>query len=283
MRRYFRPDGRHFCLNDEITRAVRFEYANLADMRMPRRSAPGQDIVFCKNVTIYFQPEMTRRLVGQLHDALAEGGFLLLGHSESLWQMDEGFALVEHEGAFCYRRTSPRVEAAGQRVLPSPGADPAPIPPPAAARDAHRRVRSVSGGLPRRRLDAGRGVARRLDPFESGVRAGAPVARGRVRASRPVRRSVRAGRAGPASERSRAACPSPDRDDRRAARPAGGGGPGASPRALPGRLPGSGAFLAGKSIPRSGRHRDELVSSTRTSCAAGISIRSRSRKCLRRT
>jgi chemotaxis methyl-accepting protein methylase len=29
----------------------------------------GQDIVFCKNVTIYFQPEMTRRLVGQLHDA----------------------------------------------------------------------------------------------------------------------------------------------------------------------------------------------------------------------
>ena len=74
VRRYFRPDGRHFCLNDAITRAVRFEYANLAEMRMPRRSAPGQDIVFCKNVTIYFQPEMTRRLVGQLHDALAEGG-----------------------------------------------------------------------------------------------------------------------------------------------------------------------------------------------------------------
>ena len=93
-------------------------------MRTPRRSAPGQDIVLCKNVTIYFQPEVTRRLVGQLHDALAEGGFLLLGHSESLWQMDEGFALVEHEGAFCYRRTSPRVQAAGRRVLQSPGAEP---------------------------------------------------------------------------------------------------------------------------------------------------------------
>jgi len=133
VRRYFSPDGRHFRLNDEITRAVRFEYANLAETRTPRRSAPGQDVVFCKNVTIYFQPEMTRRLVGQLHDALAEGGFLLLGHSESLWQMDEGFALVEHEGAFCYRRTSPRAQAAGRRVVPSPGPDAAPIPPSAPA------------------------------------------------------------------------------------------------------------------------------------------------------
>ena len=130
LRRYFRPDGRRFCLNDEIKRAVRFEYANLTHVPMPRPSASGQDIVLCKNVTIYFRPEMTRRLVGQLHDALAEGGFLLLGHSESLWQMDEGFALVEHEGAFCYRKAPPRVEAAGRRVQPSPGADPAPIPSP---------------------------------------------------------------------------------------------------------------------------------------------------------
>jgi len=130
LRRYFRPDGRRFCLNDEIKRAVRFEYANLTHVPKPRPLAPGQDIVFCKNVTIYFRPEMTRRLVGRLHDALADGGFLLLGHSESLWQMDEGFALVEHEGAFCYRKATPGVEASGPRVLPSPGADPAPSPSP---------------------------------------------------------------------------------------------------------------------------------------------------------
>ena len=112
LRRHFRPEGQLFCLNDEIKRSVRFEYANLTHVPLPRPSAAGQDIVFCKNVTIYFQPEMTRRLVRQLHDALAEGGFLLLGHSESLWQMDEGFALVEHDGAFCYRKAAPRVEAA---------------------------------------------------------------------------------------------------------------------------------------------------------------------------
>lgn len=130
LRRYFRPDGRRFCLNDEIKRAVRFEYANLTHVPMPQPLAHGQDIVLCKNVTIYFRPEMTRRLVGQLHDALADGGFLLLGHSESIWQMDQGFELVEHEGAFCYRRSAPRVEAARRRVLPSSGADPAPIASP---------------------------------------------------------------------------------------------------------------------------------------------------------
>lgn len=130
LRRYFRSDGRRFCLNDEIKRAVRFEYANLTHVPMPRTLAPGQDIVFCKNVTIYFRPEMTRRLVGQLHGALTEGGFLLLGHSESLWQMDEGFTLEEHEGAFCYRKATPHVEAAGLCVPPSPRADPPPIPSP---------------------------------------------------------------------------------------------------------------------------------------------------------
>jgi chemotaxis protein methyltransferase CheR len=128
LRRYFRPDGGRFSLDDEIKRAVRFEYANLTHVPLPRPSGTGYDIVFCKNVTIYFQLEMTRRLVGQFHDAMADGGFLLLGHSESLWQMDEGFALVEHEGAFCYRKASPRVGAAARQVQTSPSAVQARVP-----------------------------------------------------------------------------------------------------------------------------------------------------------
>jgi chemotaxis protein methyltransferase CheR len=133
LRRYFRPDAGRFCLDDAIKRAVRFEYANLTHVPLPRPVGTGQDIVFCKNVTIYFQPEMTRRLVGQLHDALAEGGFLLLGHSESLWQMDAGFALVEHEGAFCYRKAPRRVEVAVRQRQESSRADQAAISPPAPA------------------------------------------------------------------------------------------------------------------------------------------------------
>jgi hypothetical protein len=50
--------------------------------------------------------KMTRRLVGRRHAALSPGGYLLLAHSESLWQMD-GLMLVEHDGIFCYCNPSP--------------------------------------------------------------------------------------------------------------------------------------------------------------------------------
>ena len=123
LRRYFRPDGPNFCLNEEVRRGVRFEYGNLTRAPLPRPSS-GHDIVFCKNVAIYFRPEMTRRLVRGLHQSLADGGYLLLGHSESLWQMADGFALVEHERAFCYRKAASDAEAEG-RADPKPAAAPA--------------------------------------------------------------------------------------------------------------------------------------------------------------
>jgi tetratricopeptide (TPR) repeat protein len=46
-----------------------------------------------------------------LRESLGDGGFLVLGHSESLWQMDEGFTLVEDGGAFCYRKVASHPEA----------------------------------------------------------------------------------------------------------------------------------------------------------------------------
>jgi chemotaxis protein methyltransferase CheR len=190
LRRYFRPDGPHFRLNDEVRRGVRFEYGNLTQAPLPRSSS-GHDIVFCKNVAIYFRPEMTRRLVRGLHESLADGGYLLLGHSESLWQMAEGFALVEHEGAFCYRKTASDAEAEGRR-------DPKPV------------GRSRSAGAPTK--TAARRVAgrRRATPppieppspagpnaaAELGTQAGHPNAAPRVATAGQYELCLRAFRAG---------------------------------------------------------------------------------------
>jgi chemotaxis protein methyltransferase CheR len=84
--------------------------------------------VFCKNVAIYFRSEVARRLICGLRDTIAPGGYLLLGHAESLWQMSEGFTLVEHNRAFCYRKNgdddSPSVESV-ERFL---GRSPKPVP-----------------------------------------------------------------------------------------------------------------------------------------------------------
>jgi len=104
LEQYFRRDGRTFVLSEDITRRAKFEFGNLTQTPMP--STGPQDVVFCKNVSIYFRPDVTRTLVRGLHDTLAPGGFLLLGHAESLWQMSEGFTLVEHERAFSYRKMS---------------------------------------------------------------------------------------------------------------------------------------------------------------------------------
>ena len=95
--------ARRFALSDAIKKRVTFEFGNLTQTPMP--STGPQDIVFCKNVAIYFSADVTRKLIGGLHDTLAPDGYLLLGHAESLWQMSEGFTLVEHERAFCYRKS----------------------------------------------------------------------------------------------------------------------------------------------------------------------------------
>ncbi len=102
LRRYFTPAGRSFKLDEGVARGVRFEHGSVT--RDGSFGSNRYDVILCKNVAIYFRPEVTRRLVRGLYGALTPGGYLLLGHSESLWQMEEGLALVEHGGVFCYRK-----------------------------------------------------------------------------------------------------------------------------------------------------------------------------------
>jgi chemotaxis protein methyltransferase CheR len=93
--------------------AVREEVRRLVDVHVhnlvadPPPFAPGEvDLVVCRNVTIYFSRETTRSLIGRFHDVIAEGGYLLLGHSETLWQVSDAFTLVPMGDAFVYRRAA---------------------------------------------------------------------------------------------------------------------------------------------------------------------------------
>ena len=100
--RYFDRDGKTYQLKDEIRNRVRFEFGNL--MQTPMPSTGPQDVIFCKNVAIYFPSDVTRKLVQGLHETISPGGYLLLGHSESLWHVSEDFDIIEHERAFCYQK-----------------------------------------------------------------------------------------------------------------------------------------------------------------------------------
>lgn len=102
-------------VRDEIREMVEFRHHNL--VTEPPPFEPGQlDLVFCRNVTIYFDRDTTKALMRRLHTCLRDGGYLFLGHAETLWQVTDAFSLVSLGDAFVYRRQP--AEGDRLRVLP---------------------------------------------------------------------------------------------------------------------------------------------------------------------
>jgi chemotaxis protein methyltransferase CheR len=88
-------------MGPELHQAIEFKAHNLIRDAPPIKRA---DLVMCCNVTIYFSDSAFRKTVASLSGALREGGFLILGHSESLWRVEHPLELVDLKGAFAYRR-----------------------------------------------------------------------------------------------------------------------------------------------------------------------------------
>jgi len=102
-RRYFieRPDGMHVV--DELRAMCQFGHLNLMDAS--RTSVVGRvDVIFCRNVLIYFDEESRRRVISMFYERLLPGGFLLLGHSESLLNISTLFELVHLREDLVYRK-----------------------------------------------------------------------------------------------------------------------------------------------------------------------------------
>jgi chemotaxis protein methyltransferase CheR len=96
-------------VRDEVRDLVEFRHHNLVTDPPPFEE--GQvDLILCRNVTIYFDRETTRRLMKRLHSRLRDGGYLFLGHAETLWQISDDFSLVSLGDAFVYRRLDEPVD-----------------------------------------------------------------------------------------------------------------------------------------------------------------------------
>lgn len=101
--RYFKPDGRHYQLNDEIRRMVSFEKHNLKDRLAAKRHGTW-DVIFCRNVLIYFDDPMKKQVMGMFHDQIANDGALFIGHSERIVDMDTKFSQIPVPQGFCYAK-----------------------------------------------------------------------------------------------------------------------------------------------------------------------------------
>jgi chemotaxis protein methyltransferase CheR len=122
LERHFEREGENFRIRASLRRylaAIRPH--NLVSAAFPTPSRGGWDLVFCRNVIIYFDTPTTQRVLEQLLRALEPGGYLFLGYSESLFRIFEGFELTEVSGAFLYRKPeegAPRGQARVTRSMP---------------------------------------------------------------------------------------------------------------------------------------------------------------------
>lgn len=90
--KYFNKDGSDWVITQEIKNFVTFRLFNLMET-FPFRNP--FDVIFCRNVMIYFDKEVQERLVNNFYNALSKKGFLFIGHSESLIQLKHSFKYYE--------------------------------------------------------------------------------------------------------------------------------------------------------------------------------------------
>lgn len=165
--RYFVPpdEGSGWVLRPEYRALVRFERHNL--MSLVDGTSPLHltdfDLVLCRNVLIYFSHEMVVRIVRELGQRLAHGGWLLVGHAEPNPAFAEILAPVSLPGTAAYRRLEDAGEAAPSNRPETEGSSPPaawePLLPPAAPPPREDRMPGAAAGQSPPAQASGRPVA----------------------------------------------------------------------------------------------------------------------------
>jgi chemotaxis protein methyltransferase CheR len=107
--RYFHPlDDERWCILDDLRHSVRFSRINLMEARETRTEGKF-DVIFCRNVLIYFDDESRRIAAENLYDSLLPGGYICLGHTESMSRISPLFEVCRFSNAIVYRRPQERL------------------------------------------------------------------------------------------------------------------------------------------------------------------------------
>jgi chemotaxis protein methyltransferase CheR len=102
--RYFEAEHHHRRkIIDDLRESVRFTSANLVD-RASLADLGTFDVILCRNLLIYFDDASRLQAAENLYESLNPGGFLCLGHSESMSRISDRFAVVRLKDAIVYRR-----------------------------------------------------------------------------------------------------------------------------------------------------------------------------------
>lgn len=152
--RYFDRIGESYLVRDEVKRLVVFSHLNLQTAQFPDRDGELSelDAIFCRNVMIYFSIATTRKIVEKFAATFHPGGYLFLGHAETMIQISTSFERISQCGGFYYRQKIGQEISRKQPAIPVKERNPAgsgtarllqtrhaplppqrPVPPPVAA------------------------------------------------------------------------------------------------------------------------------------------------------
>jgi chemotaxis protein methyltransferase CheR len=130
QKKYFAEKEGHWRISDDVKRHVVFTHLNLLD-RARIALLGTMDVILCRNVIIYFDMETKARVIRTFEEKLRPGGYLLLGHSESLINITSAFELCHLKNDMVYRRPrqgeaprDPWHAAAAAAVARADGEDP---------------------------------------------------------------------------------------------------------------------------------------------------------------
>ena len=102
-RYFYELDDERWRILDDLRQSVRFSRVNLIDTKQTRPQGRF-DVIFCRNVLIYFDEESRRIAAENLYDNLLPGGFICLGHTESMSRISPLFEVCRYSSAIVYRK-----------------------------------------------------------------------------------------------------------------------------------------------------------------------------------
>ena len=103
LSRYFKEDGSLYHLDPTIQSMVSFQKLNLKDKLAAKRFGKW-DVIFCRNVMIYFDDDMKNLCASMFHEQLQDDGTLFIGHSETLRNLNAKFEALPFPQGFAYKK-----------------------------------------------------------------------------------------------------------------------------------------------------------------------------------
>jgi chemotaxis protein methyltransferase CheR len=103
LRKYFKHGGNGYQISDDLRDAVEFTRVNLSD-RANTRAYRDFDVIFCRNLLIYFDEVSRKAAAETFYDAMKPEGYICLGHSESMSRISSLYKVRKFPEAIVYQK-----------------------------------------------------------------------------------------------------------------------------------------------------------------------------------